>query len=135
MALVVIDTDIASQLFRGELSESLLDRLAGHELAVTFVTVGEAVYGARHKRWGARRTAILEQFYRHGFWLVPARGQQMRAVARTWGGLRADAEQRGFTVPVNDAWIAACCLTFRHPLATLNRKHFEPLSIVGLELL
>jgi predicted nucleic acid-binding protein len=135
VALVVIDTDVASMLFRQEPAGSLHNRLTGHELAVTFVTVGEAVYGARHKRWGAQRTAMLEQFYRRGFWLVPAHAQQMRAIARTWGGLRADGERQGFTVPVNDAWVAACCVTLRYPLATLNRKHFEPLAAFGLELL
>jgi predicted nucleic acid-binding protein len=39
------------------------------------------------------------------------------------------------TVPANDAWVAACCVTFGYPLLTLDRKHFEPLAVFGLRLL
>jgi predicted nucleic acid-binding protein len=46
-----------------------------------------------------------------------------------------DAERRGFTVPLNDAWVAARCMSFGYELATLNRKHFEPLRSFGLGLL
>lgn len=28
-------------------------------------------------------------------------------------------------MPQNDSWIAACCLTYGAPLATLNRKDFR----------
>ncbi|HEX6677026.1 MAG TPA: hypothetical protein VF486_18610 [Actinomycetes bacterium] len=46
-----------------------------------------------------------------------------------------DAERTGFRMPINDAWIAATCLALGYPLATLNRKHFEPLAAFGLDLL
>ena len=55
MALVVVDTDIASKLFRKQLPASWLDRLGKQKLAVSFVTIGEAVYGAERKRWGTRQ--------------------------------------------------------------------------------
>jgi predicted nucleic acid-binding protein len=35
----------------------------------------------------------------------------------------------------NDLWIAACATANGLPLATLNRRHFEPLTIFGLTLL
>ena len=135
MTLVVVDTDVASKLFREELPASWHDRLGTQELAVSFVTVGEAFYGAQRRRWGARQTARLERFYGYEFVVVPSRGHQVARMARTWGELRVDAERIGFTVPVNDAWIAATCLALGHPLATLNRKHFEPLAAFGLDLL
>ncbi len=46
------------------------------------------------------------------------------AVAVTWGELQARAVRRGRLRPVNDIWIAACCLVRALPLATLNVKDY-----------
>ena len=45
-------------------------------------------------------------------------------VATTWGQLSAAAVERGRPRPVNDTWVAACCLTHGLPLATLNVKDY-----------
>jgi predicted nucleic acid-binding protein len=99
------------------------------------VTIAEAVYGGRSRRWGARRTTALEQYYQRTFAVLPTRSQHLIPVARTWGALRADAEQRGITVPSNDAWVAPVASPFGYPLLKLNRKDFEPLAVSGLRLL
>jgi predicted nucleic acid-binding protein len=135
LAIVVLDTDAASKLFERRLPAPVLERLMGQTLMITFVTIAEAVYGSRSRRWGARRTTALEQYYQRTFAVLPTRSQHLIPVAWTCGALRADAEQRGITVPSNDAWVAACCVTFGYPLLTLNRKHFEPLAVSGLRLL
>ncbi len=41
------------------------------------------------------------------------------------GILAAAANKRGRPQPVNDMWIAACCLTYNLPLATHNLKDYE----------
>jgi predicted nucleic acid-binding protein len=41
------------------------------------------------------------------------------------GQLTVEAERRGRARPINDTWIAACCLVADLPLATLNLKDFE----------
>jgi toxin FitB len=59
-------------------------------------------------------------------------------VARTWGTIAAHAQSRGRARPQNDMWVAACCLYYDLPLATLNVKDFsdfaehEGLKIVGV---
>jgi predicted nucleic acid-binding protein len=45
-------------------------------------------------------------------------------VAARWGELQARAQLRGRPRPVNDSWIAACCLVRELPLATFNAKDF-----------
>jgi predicted nucleic acid-binding protein len=45
-------------------------------------------------------------------------------VAWRWGQLIAAGERRGRPRPVNDTWVAACCLTAELPLATLNVKDY-----------
>ncbi len=46
-------------------------------------------------------------------------------VATIWGQLQAYAQLRGRPRPVNDTWIAACCLARDLPLATFNIKDFN----------
>ena len=41
MSDVVVDTDVASAILKGQLPDPLIHRLAGQRLAITFVTVGE----------------------------------------------------------------------------------------------
>ena len=48
----------------------------------------------------------------------------MRPVS-SWGRLSAAATLRGRPRPVNDMWVAACCLTYDLPLSTLNLKDYE----------
>jgi predicted nucleic acid-binding protein len=45
-------------------------------------------------------------------------------VATAWGQISAAAIHRGRPRPVNDTWVAACCLVYDLPLATLNVKDF-----------
>jgi toxin FitB len=61
------------------------------------------------------------------------------AVAQTWGRLAAAGQRRGRTTPVNDTWIAACCLAEGLPLATFNTKDYTDfvdnhgLRVVGFD--
>jgi hypothetical protein len=114
---VVYDTDVASRSFTGRVPAALAARLAGRQPVVTFVTVGELTQWTRLRRWGPRNRAMLED------WLankpVISGGKSIAAV---WGELSATATQRGRPRPVNDTWIAACCIAYGLPLVTLNIK-------------
>jgi toxin FitB len=46
------------------------------------------------------------------------------ATAQTWARMTAGAERRGRPRPLNDSWIAACCIESGLPLLTLNRRDF-----------
>jgi predicted nucleic acid-binding protein len=48
---VVLDTDVASHLQRGDLVEDLRTFLLSRTLCVTFVTVGEFYKGAYKRNW------------------------------------------------------------------------------------
>lgn len=116
----VYDTDVASRSFKGRLPASLAARLVGRQPLVTFVTVGELTQWTRLRRWGPRNRAMLED------WLadkpvIPGG----KSIAAVWGELSAAATQRGRPRPVNDTWIAACCIAYGLPLATLNVKDFN----------
>jgi predicted nucleic acid-binding protein len=120
VGVVVFDTDVASRSFRDRLPPTLAARLVGRQPLLTFVTVGELAKWTRLRHWGPRNLGMLEDWLSNKP-IIPG----SRHIAVTWGDLSAAATQRGRTQPVNDTWIAACCLAYDVPLATLNFKDFE----------
>jgi predicted nucleic acid-binding protein len=95
------------------------------------VTVGELVKWTEMRSWGPSKLAHL------GMWLDRAVVLEYDVtVATTWGQLQARAQRRGRRRPVNDSWIAACCLVDALPLATFNTKDFADFAeYEGLRLL
>jgi predicted nucleic acid-binding protein len=115
----VLDTDVASLIHKRRLPGPLAARLVGRRPVLTFVTLGELTQWVHIRRWGSRSRQELAD------WLSPfAVLPGDDAVAVTWGRLSAAAHLRGRPRPMNDMWIAACCLTHDLPLATLNVKDY-----------
>jgi hypothetical protein len=129
---VILDTDAASLSIKHRLPPALLRELVGAQIGITFVTLGELTRWAVFREWGTRRRTELDA------WLSrrPALPYSDE-VARTWGEISARAARRGRPRPQNDTWIAACCLVWDLPLATLNTKDFadfaeqEGLRLIG----
>ncbi|KDA43027.1 type II toxin-antitoxin system VapC family toxin [Frankia sp. B2] len=117
MQPVVLDTDIVSLSHKRRLSRPVATRLIGRRPLITFVTFGELTKWTDPRDWGSRRRRELADWL-SGIPVLP--GDE--AVAATWGVLSAAATRAGQPRPVNDMWIAACCLTHNLPLATLNPK-------------
>jgi toxin FitB len=116
---VILDTDVSSRSIKRQLRQPLAARLNGMTWCVTFVTVGELWQWAWTGRWGRQSRADLERWLDRVIVL-----DSDEEVCRTWGRISAEANLRGLPRPVNDSWIAACCLARGLPLATLNVKDF-----------
>lgn len=134
---VLVDTDVASTLYLERYYDrrvpvSLTGRLATRRLAISLITLGEAHYGARRRKWGQSRTTRLLAFYQEMFDIVPLADDD---TAAEYGYLRASTESAGRPIADNDLWIAGCATANGLSLVTLNRRHFEPLTIFGLTLL
>lgn len=119
MSLVVLDTDAASALLRRRDTTRLTSLLAGHIVAVTFVTVGEMTKWTLVRHWGSDRRENLQRLL-DSFVTLPYDS----TVAVRWGQIQAAAQLRGRPRPVNDSWVAACCLARDLPLITLNTKDY-----------
>jgi predicted nucleic acid-binding protein len=131
MQPVVLDTDVASLSHKRKLAGPLATKLIDRRPLITFVTFGELTKWAEIRRWGSRSRQALAD------WLsdIPVLPGD-EPVAAMWGRLSAAAHQRGRPRPVNDMWVAACCLTYDLPLATLNVKDYEDFqSRHGLRML
>jgi predicted nucleic acid-binding protein len=128
---VVLDTDVASRLHKRQLTGPVATRLIGRKPMITFITFGELTKWMEIRHWGTRSRQELADWL-SGIPTLP--GDE--SVATTWGRLSAAAIHRGRPRPVNDMWIAACCLTYDLPLATLNVKDYEDFtSFHGLRIL
>jgi tRNA(fMet)-specific endonuclease VapC len=132
----LIDTDVASVLYRSRLFQrvvpaELAQAVADRSLAISVITLGEASYGALSRKWSTWRTAEMLEYYADSFGVV----ELGRDVAVEYGRLRAATESLGRPVASNDLWIAASAAANGLPLVTLNRRHFEPLTLHGLLLL
>jgi predicted nucleic acid-binding protein len=83
------------------------------------------------RKWSSRRTSRLHDFYIARFAMVGVDED----VAAEYARLRAATEALGRPVADNDLWIAATATANGLPIVTLNRRHFEPLTLHGLHLL
>lgn len=118
-APVVLDTNIASQRFKKRPQVSLT-RLVGTTPVITFVTYGELRKWARMRDWAPNSLTTLHDWLDH----VPVIDSDAD-ISATWGELAAAGAKHGRSRPQNDTWIAACCLVYDMPLATLNVRDFQ----------
>lgn len=118
-SLIVLDTDVASLLYKDRLPDPLAEQIAGHDLCLTFATVGELAKWPVKASWGRPARVALARWI-ESMAVLPYDD----ATAWRWGRLAAHAERRGRRSEANDTWIAACCIAGSLPLATLNVKDY-----------
>lgn len=120
MRQIILDTDVASQVIRQRVPGPLAHRLATAEHGITFITYGELTHWSIIRQWGTTRRSFLDA------WLAARPTLPYTDdVAKIWGEITAYAARRGRPRPQNDSWIAAACLAYDLPLATLNVKDFS----------
>lgn len=131
MRAVVLDTDAASLIIKKRFPPTLGTRLIGTQPILTFVTRAELIKWAEVRNWGIGNRRMLDAWIA-AIPMLPGDED----VADTFGRLAAAAMRRGQPRPINDSWIAACCVTHGLPLATLNVKDFEDFRTHhGLEII
>ena len=131
--MIILDTNIISELFRLKPAPQVLDWLDAQpvqELATTSITVAELRFGAHALPAGKRRdklnaaiTQMLEK---------PLMGRvidfDLRA-AELYGLLAADLRRNGMTIGQSDMMIAAITLAQEATLATRNIRDFLPSKV------
>jgi predicted nucleic acid-binding protein len=120
MSRIVLDTDVASSIFKNRMPATLAAKLEGSTPVLTFINWAELTTWPQVRDWSASNRSALAEWM-SGFPMLPGE----KRVAELCGDLGADAIHRGRGKPNNDMWIAACCLAHDLPLATLNVKDFD----------
>ena len=86
MSLLVVDTDVASFMFKhSPAAEPYVDVLANRRLVLSFMTLAELRWWQTKAHWGVRRTALLERFL-ESFTVV----HSDRSLCELWADVRAD---------------------------------------------
>ena len=94
--------------------------VTGKLVAISFITVGELLFGAVKKKWGATKRSDLLQRIRSAV-VVP---YDMK-LCETYADLKTKLGEAGMVVADNDLWIASCAVRHGLPLISHNRAHFE----------
>ena len=124
MSPLLLDTDVFSFLFKNHsLAELYRPRVAGHILAISFMTVAELYQGAYRAGSGATQIERLES--RIAAYVVVPSGNE---ISKKWGEVRFT--RRAQPISPEDAWIAAVALHQGYPLVTHNARDFQGIPII-----
>lgn len=134
--MIILDTNVLSELMRPEGSSTVVQWLDGQpaaELAVTAITVAEVLHGVRRLADGRRRTA-LEAAAMRMFEEDLARATLAfdHAAALVYADIVVQRERAGRPISTADAQIAAITRQHAATLATRNVRDFDGL---GLDLI
>lgn len=128
MSLILIDTDIASFVFKGsEFAKPYTPVLDGYDLALSFMTIAELFQWAFQNQWGNQRVTQLEK-YLQNYVIIPVD----QPLCRFWAQVRSERRKMGRVISPQDAWIAATALRHQIPLVTHNVKDFKDIPNLDL---
>lgn len=132
--MIVLDTNVLSELMRAQAEPAVvdwLDRQEQESLAITAVTVSELFYGIARLPDGRRKTGLQEaalQMLDEEFAGRVLPFDEDAAVH--YAALVSQREHAGRPISMADAQIAAICRHYAAALATRNSKDFEGVGIV-----
>lgn len=126
--MIVLDTNVVSELMRAEPNPTVLQVLRAEPqltIVVTVITVAEVLYGVRRLSVGRRRSDLERRFQE-----LMARGFRERllqfdeAAADAYANIMTDRRRIGRSIEVLDAMIAGIALSRGARVATRNVDHF-----------
>ena len=121
MPAVIVDTDVASYLFKEDTRGDLYEpHLVGAVASISFMTPAELEQWTVLRKWGTRRHAELMRFIKSRFIIIDSN----TALCREWAQVRGDVARIGRHIETADAWNAATARLYAAPLITHNANHF-----------
>jgi len=129
----LIDSSILIAYERAQKSPgALLLRLGDHPVAIAAITASEILHGV-HRADSRERRAVRNKFVETLLAAVPVLPYTLD-VARVHAELWADLEARGEPIKVHDALIAATSLAHSLILLTSDRRHFQRVRNLEIEV-
>jgi tRNA(fMet)-specific endonuclease VapC len=128
---LVLDTNIYSDYAEGltDVVEAIVQY--GQDLFIPSIVLGELTYGFMKGNRQAYNERKLHQIInRLRIEIIPVDND----VARKYGFIFLALQKKGTQIPINDVWIAACCMTVGGVLLTRD-SHFEQVDQIEAMIL
>ena len=121
---IVLDTNIYVDFARDKPDVVELLATQSTEILLPAIVMGELFYGFMK---GSRSRYNEEKFHHFVTTLEVSIIHVDEDVARKYAIIFSDLTNKGTRIPINDVWIAACCMSAGGTLLTRDR-HFEQVS-------
>jgi tRNA(fMet)-specific endonuclease VapC len=123
-AIVVVDTDVVSFIFKGDTRGVLYQpHLDGRLAIIAAQTRAELELWTLLRKWGERRRATLRTYLKN---FVFAEADE--TICLRWAEVQENAQRTGRPISCADGWIAATALAYAAPLVTHNADDFKNVS-------
>jgi predicted nucleic acid-binding protein len=126
---ILVDANVLSEATNPQPQLAALEWLARHEreIAVDPIILGEIRFGILLLPAGKRRSR-LEKWFQDGVERIHCLPWEA-ATGLRWAQLLAELRAGGRSMPIKDSMVAATALTHGLPIATRNRRDFEPAGV------
>ena len=131
---VILDSSILIESERGRLDMAAF--IAGREdepFGISVISVSELLHGV-HRADSSKRRLKRSAFVEKVIELFPIYSFEI-AAARIYAEIWADLLQKGSRIGSHDLMIGATAISLGYSVATLNRRHFERIDGLTVELL
>ncbi len=127
----LIDTSILIESERGRLDlKKFVEKNGNEDFFISVITVNELLHGVHRavdQNVKAAREVSVESMLQE-FEILDIDQITARIHSKIW----AELERTGEIIGQNDLWLAATCLSNELTMVTANRKHFQ--RVAGLEV-
>jgi tRNA(fMet)-specific endonuclease VapC len=131
---IILDTSVLIEAERGRLNvEDLAHGREDEPFGLSVVTVSELLHGvhrADSRKRRLKRSAYVEKVIE----LFPVYPFDLGA-ARIYAEIWANLLGKGFQVGAHDLLIASTALSLGFSVATFNKRHFDRIEVLDLEIL
>ena len=121
---LVLDTNIYTDYAEGLPAVVEILAIHGTQIFIPSIVLGELLYGFMKGRKRQLNEVKLNQFITH---LKVKIIDVDDEVARKYATIMVSLSKKGTKVPINDVWIAACCMNAGGTLFTRDR-HFDAID-------
>ena len=131
---VILDTSILIEAERGHLDvDQFIDSREEEPFGLSVITVAELLHGvhrAESEKRRVKRSAYVEKVIEL-FSIYPFEVNTARIYAQLWATLL----QNGIQIAAHDLIIASTAISLGFSVATFNKRHFEKVEGLQLEIL